>query len=148
MAQHWADNIKDALGDSASVKTYIGSLTGNSKCTTNGAYKRARVVYVPAGMVLPITLCSSISSSTANVGDPVKAKLTQDVTLSDAVIPAGSTLYGKITEVKAGEKMAHAGQLAVKFDGLRTPDGSHSPICAHLVGGLDNLRTVDSDICR
>ncbi len=40
--------------------------------------------------------------------------------------------------------MAKSGQLSIKFDTLRTPDGSSSKIIARLVGGIDKFdKTTD-----
>lgn len=154
LAQRWVSKIKSALSDSASIDAYVASLNNQSSGGPSGgsssgytastpSYKRGRVVYVPAGMVFPIKLTTSISSSMANAGDTVQAQLSQDVTLSDAVIPAGSIIFGKITESKAGSRGAHTGELQIKFERLRTPDGSESPIVAHLIGGISQLHTTD-----
>lgn len=149
LAQKWAHSLKAALANSASVDAYIASLTagGSSGNASAGSvnYRQGKVVYIPAGMVLPITLSSGISSAHATAGDRIEAKLTEDITLNDAVIPAGSIVSGQVAEVKAGKRLAKSGQMQVKFTSLRTPDGCQSPITAHLIGGVEKAHSKDGE---
>lgn len=93
--------------------------------------------YMPAGMVLPVKLSTGLSSATARVGDLVFATLERDIHLGNAVIPAGSTVSGQVTEAKPGQRLGRSGTLAIKFTGVRTAAGTEFPIVARLTGGLE-----------
>ena len=110
-----------------------------------GAPMRGRVVYAPAGLVMPVTLQTSISTQVAQSGDMIQASLAQSVNLGDSQIPAGSTLIGNITDAKAGGFLGRSGMLGIKFNRLRTPDGVETPISAHIVGGIGKYTDVGSD---
>ncbi len=113
--------------------------------------QRGRVVYAPAGLVLPVTLNTSISTQVAQMGDFIQATLAQPVNLGDSTIPAGSVLIGQISEAKAGGFMGRSGMLGIKFNRLRTPDGVETPITAHIMGGIGKYTEVgsdDSDVVR
>jgi hypothetical protein len=137
LAQRWSEGLKRSLSDQTSVQRYVAQLTGDT--AGGGASYKARVVYVPAGMVLPIKLNTTVTTQTAQAGDPIQAELSQDINLGDNVIPAGSVISGKIVASKSGDRMAKSGQMSIKFDSLRTPDGTASPIKAHIVGGVDKF---------
>ena len=145
LAQSWSQGMKNIMKNKSAVDDYVtqltGSTTANAGTTTTRAgsypyYKQGRIVYVPAGMTIPVALKSSISSENARIGDAVQAEIAQTVDLGDASIPAGSVISGKITEATAGQKMGRSGMLGMKFDTLRTPDGQCVPITAHIVGGI------------
>lgn len=110
-----------------------------------GAPMRGRVVYAPAGLVMPVTLQTSISTQVAQSGDMIQASLAQAVNLGESQIPAGSTLIGNITDAKAGGFLGRSGMLGIKFNRLRTPDGVETPISAHIVGGIGKYTDVGSD---
>ena len=112
-----------------------------------GSYpvQRGRVVYAPAGLTIPITLQTSISSQVARPGDMVQATINQPIALGEATIPAGATVAGTITDAKSGGFMGRAGMLGVKFNRLRTPDGVETPISAHIVGGIGKYADLGSD---
>jgi hypothetical protein len=90
-------------------------------------------------MVLPIKLKTTVSSQTAQAGDPIHAELSEDINLGENIIPAGSVITGKIVASKSGDRMSKTGQMSIKFNTLRTPDGSSSPITGHIVGGVDKF---------
>ncbi|HEY9777268.1 MAG TPA: hypothetical protein V6C81_26130 [Planktothrix sp.] len=152
LANKWAANMKTALRNPTSVHAYIAQLEGSSKAPQAGTtttqagsypyYRQGQVVYIPAGMTLPVSLGASLSSQNARTGDRIEAKLAQDVNLGSAVIPAGSLLEGRITDAKAGERMGKSGTLGFKFDKLLMPNGSETPISAHIIGGLEKYSEV------
>jgi hypothetical protein len=96
------------------------------------------VACAPAGLVLPITLSTGISTSVAREGDMIQATLTKDMPLGGATIPLGSRITGIITDAEASKRLGHSGHLGVKFTQIQTPDGASYPITAHLMGGLDS----------
>lgn len=117
----------------------------NTASVRDSGYRQGRVVYAPAGLVMPITLQTSISTQVAKPGDMIQATLPQSVMLGDSQIPAGSTVIGTITDASAGKYLGRAASLTIKFNRLRTPDGSETPITAHLVGGIGKYIDGGSD---
>jgi hypothetical protein len=108
-----------------------------------GGYRQGRIAYAPAGLVLPLQLRTSISTSAAKAGDMVQAEISQTMQLGDASIPAGSVVMGTITEAKSGGRLSRSGELGIKFTSIRTPDGVETPITAHLVGEIGKYAQKD-----
>jgi len=103
-------------------------------------YRQGRVAYAPAGLVIPISLQTSISTQAAKAGDMIQAQITQSVSLGDSTIPAGSTVLGTITDAEAGRRLSRSGALQMTFNKLRTPDGVETPITGHLIGGIGKYK--------
>lgn len=108
-------------------------------------YRQGRLAYAQAGQIIPVTLATSISTQIARVGDLIQANITQAVNLGDSTIPAGSVVIGQVTDSSAGGRMTHSGELQIKFNRIRTPDGTETPISAHLVGGIGKFKEVGGD---
>jgi hypothetical protein len=114
-----------------------------------GGYRQGRVALAPAGQVIPVTLQTSISTQVAHTGDLIQANLTQNLNLGDSIIPAGSVVIGQVTDAEAGHRLAHSGELGIKFTRIRTPDGIETPISAHLVGALTkHAQAGQTDVYR
>jgi hypothetical protein len=109
-------------------------------------YRQGRIAYAPAGQVIPVTLQTSISTQVAHTGDIIQASLSQAVMLGDSQIPRGSVLVGQVTEAQAGRRLARSGELGIKFTSIRTPDGTETPITAHLVGGIQKYHPVAGQV--
>jgi hypothetical protein len=123
--------------------TTTHTTTHSTRTAHTTTYARPRhFAYAPAGLVLPATLGSGVSTAVAQAGDPIHATLSQNIQLQGATIPAGSILSGQLTNVEASRHMGHSGHLGFKFNRLRTPDGSSYPINAHLISGLENYHTM------
>lgn len=151
LAGRWAASMRSALRDPSAVSSYLAQLQGTTSAqagtTTTQAgsypyYRQGHLVYIPAGMTLPVTLSTSLNSGTAKVGDRVEAMLAEDVNLGEATIPAHSVLVGQVTESESGKRMAKSGMLGFKFTKLRTLDGAETPISAHIVGGMNKYGEV------
>ncbi len=110
-----------------------------------GGMQRGRVVYAPAGLVMPVSLRTSISTQAAQSGDLIEANLTDSVNLGDSTIPAGTVLVGQVTDARAGGFMGRSGMLGVKFNTMRTADGQQVPITAHIVGGIGKFAETGED---
>jgi len=79
---------------------------------------------VPAETVLTMALDGGLNSKTAVVGDPVSATVVQPVVVDGReVIPAGSKVEGKVTDVAAAKHGAGKARLAISFEVLTLPDG-------------------------
>lgn len=156
LAQKWASGLKASLSNEDAVNQYINQLTGSNAVTASAGttttkagsypfYKQGRIVYIPAGMTIPVALKTSVSSATAKVGDVIEGQIAETVNLGDAAIPAGSIIIGKVVEAAAGQQRAKAGLLGMKFDTLRTPDGQCIPISAHIQGSVGNYQELGSN---
>ncbi len=110
-----------------------------------GGFRQGRISYAPAGLVMPITLSTGIATQVAKPGDLIQATISQQVVLGDSTIPAGSVIIGTITDASAGRMLGRAGSLDIKFNRLRTPDGTETPITAHLIGGIGKYTGSGTD---
>ncbi len=141
LAQKWADSIKFCLADGAGMGRYLSMLTGAYPQVAMAA-RSETVAYVPAGTFLPIKLVTPIDSETSVTGSLVQATLTADVPIRtsqsatqwEAYLPAGSTAIGHLVE--ASNAYTRKGAFSVRFNELRTPDGSVIPIVGHIFGGV------------
>lgn len=100
-------------------------------------HMQGRIVYAPAGLVIPATLQTSIATEIAKPGDMIQAQVSQAVILGETQIPQGSVLLGTVVDASAGKMLGRSGELEIKFNRLRTTDGQEIPLTAHIVGGVD-----------
>jgi hypothetical protein len=121
---------------------YNGAPQGGYGGPPANGYRQGRIAYAPAGQVISVTLQTSISTQVAHTGDIIQASLSQAVMLGDSQIPQGSVLVGQVTDAEAGRRLARSGELGIKFTSIRTPDGTETPITAHLVGGIAKYHAV------
>lgn len=85
-----------------------------------------------AGTTIEIATRGEMSSQTASVGDAVEARLDRDL-LDDAgrvVLPAGTVLSGRITDVQAARKVKKKSRIAFHLDTATLPDGRSVAIAA------------------
>jgi peptidoglycan hydrolase-like protein with peptidoglycan-binding domain len=88
---------------------------------------------VPEDTIISMRLDRSLSSKTSRVGDRFTATVTTPVHIAGrVVIPAGSVVEGRVTEVTPAKRMSRSGTIAIDFDELVLPDGTR----ARLVGSL------------
>lgn len=87
--------------------------------------KPAVVYYnVNAGEVLRVRMNQSISSESARVGDQFSTTVVDPVYSSGVeVIPAGSTITGRVTSVDRASRKSKAGTIGVHFIAVRLPTG-------------------------
>ena len=94
------------------------------------AAPRWRDVVVPAGTALPLELLSALSSETAQLETPVRARLRQAVVVDDhTVLPAGTVFHGNVTDVDRAGRVRGRSRLAFRFTE------------AELDGGREEIRT-------
>jgi hypothetical protein len=106
---------------------------------------QGRVVFAPAGLVIPAILQTSISTEVARAGDTIQATINQPVILGESQIPAGSSLIGTVTDADPGRMLGRSGGLEIKFNSLRTPDGQDVPLYAHLIGEVGKYKDGGND---
>jgi glycine zipper 2TM protein len=92
-----------------------------------------------AGAKFDVAATDTISSRTAKIGDAFTARVVEDVknAAGQVVIPAGSVLNGKITDVKPAPNPSTAGTLTLSVVSV-TVGGKSYPIEA----SVDSLETV------
>lgn len=169
LAKRWADNLRQALVDQASVEAYVGQISGTYQASAPSVIPSApapnvtpsrqpqgqpqyqppqmqgRVVYAPAGLVIPATLQTSIATEVAKPGDMIQAQVSQAVILGETQIPQGSVLLGTIVDASAGRMLGRTGALEIKFNRLRTMDGQEIPLTAHIMGKVDKYNDKGGD---
>ena len=92
-------------------------------------------VVVPAGTVIPITLTSRVSTKDSRDGDGIYGRTTFPITINNKiVIPEGSYVRGKISEIRRPGRVKGKGELALNFQTLVLPSGITIPIYTSLGG--------------
>lgn len=82
-----------------------------------------REVTIPAGTELPIVLDTSVGSKTSRVEEPVRAHLSQAISVDgQPVLADGSIVGGVVTDATPAAKVKGRAHLAVRFDSI-TPRG-------------------------
>lgn len=80
---------------------------------------QVQLVEVPSGTALPLELTTTVASNTSAVEDAVSARVTRDVEVNGrTAIPAGATVAGRVTHVKASGKVKGVAALTVRFHTL------------------------------
>ena len=108
-------------------------------------------VVVAAGTVIPVTLTSRINTKNAKDGDGVYGKTTFPITINNKIIiPEGSFVRGKVTEVRRPGRVKGKAELTLNFQTLVLPSGITVPIYTSLggVGGAGERKgeaTVQGD---
>ena len=89
----------------------------------------------PEGSLVHALLLTSLSSATAQVGDPVEAVLWQPLFDGDKLIlPSGSRLTGSVLQARPAHKPHQNGQLRIVFHQLVPPGGVERRVDALLAG--------------
>jgi hypothetical protein len=88
-------------------------------------------VTVPAGTDIAAEITDGASSAHSQVGDSISARVAENVYASgELAIPAGSRLYGTVTEVQGLRRVGGRAHLAVRFDSVELPNGTRAPMYA------------------
>ena len=88
---------------------------------------------LPPDTVISVQMNGTLSSRTARVGDKFTATVTVPVYVNGrTVIPAGSIVEGRVTQVTPAKRMNRSGTIGIDFDALVFPNGS----AVNLVGSL------------
>ena len=95
-------------------------------------------VTVAQGTEIHVTLSTEIGSETSQPGDSLNATTTNAVVSGGSVaIPAGSTIFGRVTAVTPASKGLHisekGGAVSIAFSKVTTPGGYSTPLDASLV---------------
>jgi type IV secretion system protein VirB10 len=93
-------------------------------------------IVVPTGTQIPLVLKQAISTRNARPGDPVYAETNFPITMNDKiVIPAGTYVQGRITEVRRAGRVKGKAEILMHFTTLVFPTG----YTALLPGAVDNV---------
>jgi type IV secretion system protein VirB10 len=95
----------------------------------------AEPIVVPAGTIIPISLTNRITTKHARDGDGVYGKVAFPITINNKiVIPEGSHVRGKISQIRKPGKVKGKGELTLTFQTLVLPNGTTLPIYTSLGG--------------
>lgn len=85
---------------------------------------------VNADQTIRVRMNDQLSSQTARIGQRFTTRVVEPVYASGGVevIPAGSTITGRVTNVQRAERRSKAGTMTVQFISLQTPNGRSYPI--------------------
>jgi hypothetical protein len=90
--------------------------TGRSAASTPRT-PEFRELTIPAGTALPLELETALSSETAAVEAPVRARLRQSLTVNGVTaLPAGTILTGEVTDVARAGKVKGRARLVFTFN--------------------------------
>lgn len=75
-------------------------------------------IHIAPGSVIPVQLTKSIDAKKVKTGDPVEAKVTQDLKTGtgEVIVPKDTKVFGHVTEAQARSKEQKESQLAIAFD--------------------------------
>lgn len=104
----------------------------------------SRVWTVPVGTEIDVRLQTPLNSGTAAVEDRFEASTILDLTMGrDVVIPAGSTVRGFVSSVRAAGRIDRRGSLTLSFDELRIEGTTHR-LRASVLEALDGKVAGDA----
>lgn len=111
----------------------VADLASNKSGTTEARpapeILQVQMVGVPAGTELTVALDKMLSSRTSQAGDTFSATVVEPILIDGhEVIPAGSTIEGKVTEVTSAREGAGKATLAVSISALRFVTGYQTDI--------------------
>src|SRR5262249_22612874 len=140
-------NFRLVQGETVSLKRWFGSglttpatpapvlSTRNRVQTPPSQPAKPVVVQVPVDTVVQLQLNEALSSRTAQTGDIFSARVRAPVVVENSVvIPEGSTVHGRVTQVERAERRQN-GSVAVAFYELELPSKEKIEI----YGSLANL---------
>lgn len=112
-----ARSVDRAPSDS---RDFNGSSAPNRTPSSSASTSRTaefRELTVPAGTALPLELMTALSSETAHVETPVRARLRNAVLVNGVTaLPAGTIFNGTVTEVSEAGRVKGRSHLAFRFD--------------------------------
>jgi hypothetical protein len=101
---------------------------------------------VAAGQVIQVRMNEQISSETARIGDRFTTTVMIPIYARGVeVIPAGSIITGRVTNVKRAQRRSKAGWLQVAFVSLQLPGGMTRAINGSLTALTNETATYDEE---
>lgn len=119
----WAS--RDTSAGAAGADTLPSRAPVNETPAPPAPARRLENVTIPANAVIGIQIENGVSTTSAKVEDPVRARVTRDLLAgSDVVVPAGSRLLGNVTLVEEGGRLKERARLGIRFHTLVLADGT------------------------
>jgi hypothetical protein len=101
---------------------------------------------VNANQTIRVRMNERISSANARVGDTFTTTVVDPVYASGVeVIPAGSIIVGRVTQVKRAARQSKAGVLGVEFISVKLPTGYSRAMNGSLTSMSDETATYDNE---
>lgn len=95
---------------------------------------KGHISKVPVGTKLKIILETPVDEITSMVDDEIVARASENIEIDGMIIiPAGSTVVGKISEINPAKRLHKAGSVRIEFKNLTMPDGREVPILASVL---------------
>jgi len=89
----------------------------------------------PNGSVVRARLVTPLNSSTAKQGDPVEARITAPLVMSDhLILPEGSVIKGWVVQAQPARRLGRNGQLRILFHQVAPPNGLEQKVETNLEG--------------
>lgn len=127
---------KESTENEASIETNQSeqSFPENPLKEIDKTLLKGYVSKIPSGTKLTIIFETPIDEITSMVDDEITARIGKDIVIEDdVVVPAGSTVNGKISEINYARKFRKSGSVKVAFENLTLPDGRQVPIVASVL---------------
>lgn len=101
---------------------------------------------VPTGQTIRVRMNEHLSSETSRIGDRFTATTVIPIySRGIEVIPAGSIITGRVTDVRRAERKGKAGWLGVSFVSLQLPNGTTRAINGSLTDLSSDNVTYDNE---
>jgi hypothetical protein len=109
-------SIPSAANRPAAQTGRPAATAGTRPATPTAPAARWREVTLPAGTAVPLELMTALSSETAKIETPVRARVRQAVEVDGYVaIPAGTVLTGSVIDVARPGRVQGRSRLAIRF---------------------------------
>jgi len=116
------------------------NLKTNPATTAPAAVPAVETLTIPAGTKVPVALKHAISTKGTRTGDAVYAETTFPVVANNRVlIPAGTYVQGRISEIQRGGRVKGRAQVLMHFTSLIYPSG----YTVILPGAVENAPGLD-----
>lgn len=102
---------------------------------------------LPAGTSIRVTLDSEIDTTSTQANTPFRAQLAENIQNDGrVVIPQGSIVEGRVTEVRGGKRIRGTALIHLQMDNIILPDGTRLPLHAQVIDTdqFNNTR-IDSE---
>src|SRR5712671_3575416 len=103
---------------------------------------------IAPGSVIPVQLTKSIDVKKVKTGDPVEAKVTQDMKAGNGeiIVPKDTKVVGRVTEAQARSKEQKESQVGIAFDRAVMKDGGEMqmPMSIQAIIGPQNPNNQDN----
>ena len=101
---------------------------------------------LPPDTIITMRMDQTLNSKTSRVGDRFTASVTEPVQANGrVVIPAGTIVEGRVTQVTPAKRMSKAGAIAMNFDSIIMPDGRRLALVGSLTSDDPEVRRRIND---